>query len=56
MCPASFAEPILAAFGEPGPVTTAADVAEVVYQAATDTSGRLRFAAGADAVALASSP
>ena len=51
-----FAEPILAAFGEPGPVTTAADVAEVVYQAATDTSGRLRFPAGADAVALASSP
>ena len=48
--------PILAAFGEPGPVTTAADVAEVVYRAATDTSGRLRFPAGADAVALASSP
>ncbi len=50
----AFAEPIMAAFGEPGPVTTADDVAEVVYLAATDTSGRLRFPAGADAVALAS--
>ncbi|MGO4394433.1 hypothetical protein AB4Z46_24030 [Variovorax sp. M-6] len=29
------------------------DVAEVVWQAANDSSPRLRFAAGADAVALA---
>jgi hypothetical protein len=34
-------------------VTTEADVAEAVYRAATDTSGQLRFPAGADAVALA---
>jgi hypothetical protein len=34
-------------------VTTPDDVAEVVYRAATDTSDRLRFPAGADAVALA---
>jgi NAD(P)-dependent dehydrogenase (short-subunit alcohol dehydrogenase family) len=50
-----FAEPIMAAFGEPGEVTTPGDVADVVFQAATDTSERLRFAAGPDAVALAQS-
>jgi len=38
---------------QPAAVTTASDVAEVVYRAATDASGRLRFPAGADAVALA---
>ena len=48
-----FAEPIMAAFGEPGEVTTPGDVADVVFAAATDTSDRLRFAAGPDAVALA---
>jgi NAD(P)-dependent dehydrogenase (short-subunit alcohol dehydrogenase family) len=52
----AFAEPIMAAFGEPGAVTTSDDVAEVVYQAANDTTGRLRFPAGADAVALVSAP
>lgn len=31
-----------------------ARVAQVVWQAATDTSGQLRFPAGADAIALAS--
>lgn len=49
----AFAEPIFTAFANPGAVTTAADVAEMVWQAAHDTSGRLHFAAGADAVALA---
>lgn len=47
-----FAAPVFAGFGTPGAVTTPGDVADVVYQAATDTSDRLRFAAGADAVAL----
>jgi NAD(P)-dependent dehydrogenase (short-subunit alcohol dehydrogenase family) len=50
-----FAEPIMAAFGQPGEVTTPGDVADVVFEAATDTSDRLRFAAGPDAVALAQS-
>lgn len=48
-----FADPILAAFAQPGPVTTGADVAEVVWRAVNDTTDRLRFAAGPDAVALA---
>jgi hypothetical protein len=34
-------------------VTSETDVAEVVWQAANDTTDRLHFAAGADAVALA---
>ena len=50
---APFAEPIFAAFAQPAAVTTQLDVAEAVYRAATDTSGQLRFPAGADAVALA---
>lgn len=49
----AFAEPIFTAFANPGAVTTAADVAEMVWQAAHDTSDRLHFAAGTDAVALA---
>lgn len=49
----SFAEPIFAAFAHPGAVTEEADVAEAVWQAAHDTTDRLHFAAGADAVALA---
>ena len=36
-------------------VTTVSDVAEVVWRAANDPSGRLRYPAGADAVALAGS-
>lgn len=48
-----FAGPIFAAFAQPAAVTTEQDVAQVVWQAANDTSERLRFAAGADAVALA---
>lgn len=50
---APFAEPIFAAFAQPSAVTTESDVAEVVWRAANDTTGQLRFPAGADAVALA---
>jgi NAD(P)-dependent dehydrogenase (short-subunit alcohol dehydrogenase family) len=49
----AFAAPIFEAFGEATVFTTEADVAETVYRAATDTSGQLRFPAGADAVELA---
>jgi len=50
---AAFAQPIFAAFAKPAQVTTERDVAEGVWRAANDTSGQLRFPAGADAVALA---
>ena len=50
---AAFSDPILASFAQATTVTTEADVAEAVHRAATDASGRLRFPAGADAVALA---
>lgn len=50
----TFAGPILAAFDTPPQlVTTASDVAEVVWRAANDTSAQLRFPAGPDAIALA---
>jgi NAD(P)-dependent dehydrogenase (short-subunit alcohol dehydrogenase family) len=52
---APFAQKVFAAFTQPAAVTTEADVAEAVWQAANDTSGQLRFPAGADAVALARS-
>jgi hypothetical protein len=52
---AAFTNPILAAFAEVTTVTKESDVAEAVYRAANDTSEQLRFAAGADAVALAQS-
>jgi NAD(P)-dependent dehydrogenase (short-subunit alcohol dehydrogenase family) len=48
-----FAQSVLAAYGQPAAVTTEADVAQVVWRAANDVSGQLRFPAGADAVALA---
>lgn len=48
-----FADPIFAAFANPGAVTHETDVAEVVWQAVHDMTKRLHFAAGADAVALA---
>ena len=48
----SFAHPIFAAFVQTEAVTTVGDVAEVVWRAANDETGQLRFAAGADAVAL----
>lgn len=52
---ASFAERVFASVGRPAAVTKASDVAEVVWRAANDTSGTLRFPAGPDAVALARS-
>ena len=52
---APFAEPIFAAFAQPAAGTTESDVAEVVWRAANDASGQLRFPAGADAAALAQS-
>jgi NAD(P)-dependent dehydrogenase (short-subunit alcohol dehydrogenase family) len=52
---AAFTNPILAAFAQVTTVTKESEVAEAVYRAANDTSGQLRFAAGADAVALAQS-
>jgi NAD(P)-dependent dehydrogenase (short-subunit alcohol dehydrogenase family) len=50
---AAYAQSLFAAFGQQSAVTTPADVAEGVWQAANDQTGRLRFAAGPDAVALA---
>ena len=52
---APFAEPIFAAFTQPAAVTTESDVAEAVWRAANDTTGQLRFPAGADALALVQS-
>lgn len=51
-----FAQPILEAFGQPAEVTTERDVAAGVWDAANDGSGRLRFPAGPDAVALLPNP
>ncbi|MBB5206876.1 SDR family oxidoreductase [Chiayiivirga flava] len=48
-----FAERIFDGYRQLDAVTHPDDVARAVWQAATDTSARLRFAAGADAVALA---
>lgn len=50
-----FAAPIFATFGQPAATTKESDVAEAVWRAANDTTGQLRFPAGADAVALAQS-
>lgn len=50
---ADFARPIFAGFANPPLTTTESDVAEAVWLAANDASGRLRYPAGADAVALA---
>ena len=49
---AEFTNPILASFAQVKTVTKESDVAEAVYEAVMDTSGRLRFPAGSDAVAL----
>lgn len=51
----AFAQPIFAAFAQPGLTTTETDVAEAVWRAANDETGTLRFPAGPDAVALAKS-
>ena len=50
---AGYAQRIFAAFGQPTSFTTPADVADGVWRAVHDTSDRLRFPAGPDAVALA---
>jgi NAD(P)-dependent dehydrogenase (short-subunit alcohol dehydrogenase family) len=52
---APFAESIFAGFAQPTAVTTESDVAEAIWRAANDTTGQLRFPAGADALALAQS-
>jgi NAD(P)-dependent dehydrogenase (short-subunit alcohol dehydrogenase family) len=48
----SYAAPILAGMAEPALFTTEGDVAEAVWAAVHDTSGRSHFPAGADALAL----
>jgi NAD(P)-dependent dehydrogenase (short-subunit alcohol dehydrogenase family) len=52
---APFVEQVFAAVGRPSAVTKESDVAEAVWRAVTDSANTLRFPAGADAVALASS-
>jgi NAD(P)-dependent dehydrogenase (short-subunit alcohol dehydrogenase family) len=52
---AGFAQRTFASFAGQAAVTTESDVAEVVWRAANDASGQLRFPAGADAIALAES-
>jgi NAD(P)-dependent dehydrogenase (short-subunit alcohol dehydrogenase family) len=52
---APFAQRIFASLGQPAAVTTESDVAQMVWRAANDATGQLRFPAGADAVALAQS-
>ncbi|MEN2988085.1 SDR family oxidoreductase [Tistrella sp. BH-R2-4] len=49
---AGFAAPIFDAYASPALTTTETDVADAVWAAVHDTSGRLHFLAGADAVAL----
>jgi NAD(P)-dependent dehydrogenase (short-subunit alcohol dehydrogenase family) len=50
---APYAQRVLSAFTEAPATTDASDVAEVVWQAVNDTSSKLRYPAGPDAVALA---
>jgi NAD(P)-dependent dehydrogenase (short-subunit alcohol dehydrogenase family) len=50
---APYAQSIFAAMGQPEAVTSEQDVALAVWMAANDASPRLRYPAGADAVALA---
>jgi NAD(P)-dependent dehydrogenase (short-subunit alcohol dehydrogenase family) len=50
---APFMQRVLGEFGKQSVVTRESEVAEVIYRAASDTSGQLRFPAGPDAVALA---
>jgi short-subunit dehydrogenase len=49
---APFAERIFASLGTPAAVTRESDVAEAVWRAANDSTGKLRFPAGPDAVEL----
>ncbi|WP_443192933.1 SDR family oxidoreductase [Novosphingobium sp. KACC 22771] len=50
---ADFARPILEAFAAPALTTREGDVAQAVWDAVQDRTGRLHFPAGADALALA---
>lgn len=50
---AAYAGPIFEAFANPPLLTRESDVAEAVWRAVNDSSGNLRYPAGADAVALA---
>ena len=50
---APYAHEVFASFAQPAAVTSELDVAEAIWQAVNDESPRLRYAAGADAVALA---
>ncbi|MBD0416829.1 SDR family oxidoreductase [Oryzicola mucosus] len=50
---ADFAKPIMKGFATPALTTREIDVAEGVWNAVHDVTGRLRFPAGPDAVALA---
>lgn len=47
-----FAQAVFSALGNPTAVTTGADVAEAVWRAANDPTDKLRYPAGADAIAL----
>lgn len=49
---AGFAAPIFETFAKPAQTTKETDVAEAVWAAVHDTSGRLQFPGGTDAVAL----
>ena len=50
---ADFAAPIFEGFARPAMTTKEIDVAEGIWNAVNDTTGKLRFPAGPDAVALA---
>lgn len=50
---AAFAEKVFAGFANVAATTRESDVAEAVWRAVHDSTGQLRFPAGADAVALA---
>jgi NAD(P)-dependent dehydrogenase (short-subunit alcohol dehydrogenase family) len=50
---AALADRVFAGWNQPGPITTASQVAEAVWRAATDPSTPMRIPAGDDAVALA---
>lgn len=50
---APLAQSIFETLGQADAVTAETDVAEAVWRAANDTTGQLRFPAGADAIALA---
>jgi NAD(P)-dependent dehydrogenase (short-subunit alcohol dehydrogenase family) len=49
---AAIAQSVFAALGQPAAVTTETEVAEAVWRAANDPNARLRYPAGADAIAL----